>query len=103
MSTEDPLLAYARRYVENLPVSALKSIAALRGPLERAVTERLGDPNWYCDKWPGRNLVTFFSWLDDRTGLTATWSVDLDDGTVTQLAKARRPAKGRAARAAPRS
>lgn len=84
-----PLVAYAKLY---LAQPDLRRLAPGRGSLahraEQAVTEFLGDKDWYPDIWPGRHLVLFFSW-DETVGTTCTWSVEVvgDEATLRKLLK----------------
>jgi hypothetical protein len=80
METEHPLLAFARLYIDRLPDSEVK---ALPGPEQDAVTAFFGGVDWYCEKWPGRDYVIFFS-DTESAGMMATHCVDIAEGSVAR-------------------
>lgn len=77
----DALLAFARLYVDRLPDSEVR---ALTGSEDQAVTEFFGGVDWYCDKWPGLPLVTFFS-DTEHSGMIATHQVNVETGEAYLL------------------
>ena len=79
------LSIYAEEYLKHWPRSNTHRIDELV-PLEARVSKFLEYEDWHCDKWPGRNTVTFFSWVEP-CGVTASWSVSFlqDSATITQL------------------
>lgn len=77
------LLTYANAYWAARPQSEIYRIPE-HCNMEEDVSRALEDEDWYCNQWPGRDYLTFFSYVDP-IGRTSSYGVHIDKQTVVKL------------------